>query len=70
MVEQPQDQFDEQGYYISFDPLRVGNCQFTSICRILREFGFQHLPEALSVEKVSYLDANPNIPMALLCIFV
>ena len=28
MVEQPEDQFDEQGYYISFDPLRVGNCPF------------------------------------------
>ena len=35
MVKQPEDQFDEQGHYISFDPLRDGNCQFSSICRIL-----------------------------------
>ena len=42
MVKQPEDQFDEQRYYISFDPLRDGNCQFTFICRVLKEFGFQH----------------------------
>ena len=35
MVKQPEDQFDEQGHYISFDPLRDGNCQFSSISRIL-----------------------------------
>ena len=35
MVKQPEDQFDEQGHYISFDPIRDGNCQFSSICRIL-----------------------------------
>ena len=50
MVKQPQDQCDDQGYYISFDPLRDGNCQFSSICRILREFGFHCSPEALRAE--------------------
>ena len=54
MVKQPEDLFDEQGYYISFDSLRNGNCQFSSICRILREFGFQRSPEALRAEIVSY----------------
>ena len=54
MVKQPEDQFVEQGYYVSFDSLRNGNCQFSSICRILREFGFQRSPEALRAEIVSY----------------
>ena len=31
MVKQSEDQFDEQGHYISFDPLRDGNCQCSSI---------------------------------------
>ena len=62
MVKQPEDQFDEQGYYISFDPLYDGNCQFSSICRILRKFGFQRSPEALRAEIVSYLEANSNYP--------
>ena len=35
MVKQPEDQFDEQGYHISFDPLREGNCQFSSTCCVL-----------------------------------
>ena len=52
---QPQDQFDEQDFYISIDPLRDGNCQFSSICRILREFDFQRSPEVLKAEIVSYL---------------
>ena len=43
MVKQPEDQFDEQDYYISCDPLRDGNCQFSSICRILREFDLQRI---------------------------
>ena len=51
-----------QGYYISFDPLRDGNFKFSSICRILREFGFQRSPEALRAEIISYLDADPNDP--------
>ena len=62
MVKQPEYQFDEQGYYIAFDPIRDGNCQFSSVCRILRRFGFQRSPEALRTEIVSYLDANPNDP--------
>ena len=60
MVKQPQDQFDEQGYYVSFDPLRGGNCQFSSICCILREFGFQHSAEELTAEIISKLEAYPN----------
>ena len=60
MVKQPEDQFDEQGSYILFDPLCDGNCQFSSVCRILREFGFQRPPEALRAEIVSYLEVNPN----------
>ena len=60
MVKQPEDQFDEQGYYISFDPLRDGKFQFSSVCRILREFGFHRSPEALGAKIVSYLEANPN----------
>ena len=59
VVKQLENQFDEQGY-ISFDPLHDGNCQFSSICRILREFGFQRPTEALRTEIVSYLEANPN----------
>ena len=34
MFKQPENQFDEQGYYVSFDPLR--NCQFSSTCHISR----------------------------------
>ena len=59
MVKQPEDQFDKQGY-ISFDPLRDGNCQFSSVFRILIEFCFQRSPEALRAEIFSYLEANPN----------
>ena len=62
-------QFDEQGYYILFDPPHNGNYQFSSICRILREFGFQHSPEALRAELVSYLEANPNDPNGTLLDF-
>ena len=62
MVKQPEDQFDEQDYYISCDPLRDGNCQFSSICRILREFDLQRSAEALRAEIVSYLEENPNDP--------
>ena len=62
MVKQPQDQFDGQGYCISFDPPCDENCQFSSICHILREFGFQRSPEVLRAEMVSYLEANPNDP--------
>ena len=58
MVQQLEGQFDEQDYYISFSPVRDVNCQFSSICRILREFGFQRSPEALRAEIVSYLEAN------------
>ena len=43
MVKQPEDQFDEQGYYISVDPLCYGNFQFSSICRVLRELVFNAL---------------------------
>ena len=43
MVKQSKDQFDEQGYYISFDPLCYGNFQFSSICRVLRELVFRAL---------------------------
>ena len=60
MVKQPKDQFDELGYYISFDPPHNGDCQFSSICRILRELGFQRLPVALKAETFSCLEANPN----------
>ena len=62
MVKQPEDQFDEQSYYISFDPLHDRNFRFSSVCRILREFDFQCSPEALRAEIVSYLEANPNDP--------
>ena len=62
MVQQLEGQFDEQDYYISFNPVRDVNCQFSSICRILREFGFQRSPEALRAEAYSYLEANPNDP--------
>ena len=61
--------FDEQGYYILFDPPRNGNYQFSSICRILREFSFQHSPEALRAGLVSYLEANPNDPNGTLLDF-
>ena len=50
MVKQPEDHLMKQGYYISFEPLRDGNCQFSSICCILREFDFQRSPEALRAE--------------------
>ena len=40
MVKQPEDQFDEQGYHISFDPLREGNCQFSSTCCVLQNLVF------------------------------
>ena len=59
MVKQPEDWFDEQGY-ISFDPPCGGNFQFSSVFRILIEFGFQRSPEALRAETFSYLEANPN----------
>ena len=51
MVKQPEDQFDE---------LHDGKFQFSSVCRILREFDFQCSLEALRAEIVSYLVANPN----------
>ena len=50
MVKQPKDQFDEQEWYISFDPLCDGNCQFNSIRRIFREFGFQGSPKSIKSE--------------------
>ena len=62
MAKQPKYQFGEQGYYISFDPLRDGNYQFSSICRILRELSFQRSPQALRAEIVSYMEGNPNNP--------
>ena len=62
MAKQPKDQFDEQECYISFDPLCDGNCQFNSIRRILREFGFQGSLKALRAKIVSYLEANINDP--------
>ena len=60
IVKQPEDQFDEQGYYVSFGPLLGGNCQFSSICCILREFGFQQSTEELTAEMASKLEAYPN----------
>ena len=62
IVKQSEDQFDKQDYYISFYPLLDGNCQFSSICRILKEFGFQRSPEALRTDIISDLEANPNDP--------
>ena len=62
MVKQPEYQFDEQDYYIWFDPFRDGNCQFSSICRVLKEFGLQRSPEALRAEIVSYLETYSNGP--------
>ena len=61
MDKQPEDQFDEQGCYISFDPLRDGNCQFSFLCQ-KPELGFQCSPEAFRTKIVSYLEANPNNP--------
>ena len=36
-----------------------GNCQFSGICRILNQLGFQRSPETLRREIVSYLESNP-----------
>ena len=59
-LKQLEDQFDEQGCYISFDPLHDGNSQFSSFCCILREFGF-HLVTWRQIRM---------IPVALLWIFI
>ena len=59
MIKEPYDAFEDQGFFITYNPPGDGNCQFSAICRILNQLGFQRSPETLRREIVSYLESNP-----------
>ena len=56
MIKEPYDAFEDQGFFITNNPPGDGNCQFSVICRILNQLGFQRFPETLRREIVSYLE--------------
>ena len=64
MIKEPYDAFEDQGFFITYNPPGDGNCQFNVICKILNQFGFQRSPETLRGEIVEgfpldlYLDVS------------
>ena len=61
MLSDPIESFDNQGFAVSYNPPGDGNCQFSAICKVLRQFGFERSPASLRAEIVSYLVANPVV---------
>ena len=59
MIKEPYDVFEDQGFFLTYNPPGDGNCQFRAIRRILNQLGFQRSPERLRRETVSYLEFNP-----------
>ena len=50
---------EDQGYYIVFNPLGDGNCQFAALANQMSALGIFRSQETLRKEIVQYLEENP-----------
>ena len=50
----------EQGYSMTFNPSKDGNCQFSAIAHALSEYGIFRSPTTLRYEVVEYLRNNSH----------
>ena len=50
---------EDQGYYIVFNPLGDGNCQFVALANQMSALGIFRSQETLRKEIVQYLEENP-----------
>ena len=59
----------EQGYSMTFNPSKDGNCQFSALAYALSKYGIFHSPTTLRYEVVEYLRNNPTMQRDFLWIF-
>ena len=50
----------EQGYSMTFNPSKDGNCQFSALAHALSKYGIFRSPTTLTYEVVEYLRNNPH----------
>ena len=53
-------EFQRQGYHLIYNPPGDGNCQFSAVADLLKNFGIHHSPQSLRKEVVAYLNENDS----------
>ena len=53
-------EFQRQGYRLIYNPPGDGNCQFSAVSNLLRNFGIHRSPQSLRKELVAYLNENDS----------
>ena len=56
------EEFENQGYKITFNPPGNGNCQFAAVAHHLQNIGILSSPETLKDEVCKYLEGHDSAP--------